>query len=48
MTGFTCNKLQAPVVEALDSVIRRINHYPADKYNGDQLRCPLDSDLSCG
>ena len=23
---------QAPVVQTLDSAIRRINHYPADKY----------------
>ena len=39
---------QAPVVQTLDSAIHRINHYPADKYYGNQLRYPLDSDLSAG
>ena len=39
---------QAPVVQTLDSAIHRINHYPADKYYGNQLRYPLDSDLSSG
>ena len=39
---------QAPVVQRLDSAIHRINHYPADKYYGNQLRYPLDSDLSGG
>ena len=34
---------QAPVVQTLDSAIHRINHYPADKYYGNQLRYPLDS-----
>ena len=38
----------APVVQTLDSAIRRINHYPADKYYGNQLRYLLDSDLSAG
>ena len=38
----------APVVQSLDSAIHRINHYPADKHYGNQLRYPLDSDLSCG
>ena len=37
-----------PVVQMLDSAIHRINHYPADKYYGNQLRYPLDSDLSGG
>ena len=41
-------KLQAPVVQTLDSAIHRINNYPADKYYGNQLRYPLDSDLSGG
>ena len=36
----------APVVQTLDSTIHRINHYPADKYYGNQLRYLLDSDLS--
>ena len=39
---------QALVVQTLDSAIHRINHYPADKYYGNQLRYPLDSDLSGG
>ena len=39
---------QAPVVQTLDSVIHRTNHYPADKYHGNQLRHLLDSDLSGG
>ena len=38
----------APVVQTLDSVIHRINHYPADKYQGNQLCYPLDRLLSCG
>ena len=42
------NTNQAPVVQTLDSAIQRINHYPADKYYGNQLRSPLDSDLSGG
>ena len=41
-------KQQAPVVQTLDSAIHRINHYPADKYYGNQLRYSLDSDLSGG
>ena len=39
---------RAPVVQTLDSAIHRINHYPAEKYNRNQLRYPLDSDLSSG
>ena len=38
----------APVVQTLDSAIHRINHYPVDNYYGNQLRYPLDSDLSGG
>ena len=41
-------QLQALVVQKLDSAIHRINHYPTDKYYGNQLRHPLDSDLSRG
>ena len=51
----TCHKImtnhgvyQAMVVQTLDSTIHRINHYPADKYYANQLRYPLDSDLSGG
>ena len=36
----------APVVQKLDSTIHRINHYPVDKYQGIQLRYPVDRDLS--
>ena len=39
---------QAPVVQKLDNAIHRINRYPEDKYNENQLRCPLDSNLSSG
>ena len=39
---------QALVLQTLDSSIYRINHYPADKYYGNQLRYPADSDLSGG
>ena len=45
---FAIFSLLAPVVQTLDSAIQRINHYPADKYEGNQLRSPLDSDLSGG
>ena len=44
----TNDKEQAPVVQTLDSAIHRINHYPAGKYYGNQLRYLLDSDLSAG
>ena len=44
----TSHKLLAPVVQTLDRAIHRINPYPVDKYYGNQLRCPLDSDLSGG
>ena len=39
---------QVAVVQKVDNVIHRINHYPADKYYGNQLRYPLDRDLSGG
>ena len=39
---------QAPVVQKQDSAIHRINHYPVDKYSGNQLRYPLDRHLSAG
>ena len=38
----------ALVVQTLDSAIHWINHYPAAKYYENQLRYPLDSDLSGG
>ena len=36
---------QGPVVEKMDNAIHRINHYPTDKYQGNQLRYSVDSDL---
>ena len=39
---------QAPVVQTLDTAIHRINHYPAEKYRGNQLSYPLDSYLCTG
>ena len=36
----------ATVVEKLDSAIHRINRYLEDKFYENQLRYPLDSDLS--
>ena len=38
----------APVVQKLDNAIHRISHYPEDKYYENQLRYPLDSNLSTG
>ena len=38
----------APVVRKLDSAIHWINRYPEDKYYNNQLRYPVDSDLSTG
>ena len=45
-----CNllKVMAPVVQTLDSAIRRINHYPVDSVLGFPNTYPLDSDLSGG
>ena len=31
------NTRQAPVVQKLDSAIHRVNHYPVDKYQENQL-----------
>ena len=36
------------VVQKMDSAIHRMNHYPVDKYQENQLRYPQDSDLSAG
>ena len=49
----TCNASvlsvpQAPVVQKLDNAIHRTNRYPEDKYYENQLRYPLDSNLSSG
>ena len=40
--------LLALVVQTMDSTINQINHYPLDKYLGNQLCYPLDRDLSIG
>ena len=48
MNDHVYGRVQAPVVQKLDSAIHQINHYPADTYYGKQLRYPLDSDLSAG
>ena len=37
---------QATVVQTLDSTMHWINHYPADKYWENQVRYPVDKDLS--
>ena len=37
---------QAPVVQTIDSAIRRINNYPLDNSIGFASVYPLDSDLS--
>ena len=39
---------QAPVVQTMDSAIRRINHYPLDNSIDFASVYPLDSDLSGG
>ena len=49
----TCNASvlslpQAPVVQKLDNAIHRTNRYPEDKYYENQMRYPLDSNLSSG
>ena len=41
-------RVQASVVQKLDSAIRRINHYPLDNSIGFASVYPLDSDLSAG
>ena len=43
-SAFTIN--QAPVVQTVDSAIRRINRYPLDSAIGFPNTYPLDSDLS--
>ena len=45
---FQVPAMQATDVQTLDRAIQQINHYPADKYYGNQLCYPLDSDLSGG
>ena len=44
----TNTKDQAPVVQALDSAIHWINHYPLDNSIGFASVYPLDSNLSGG
>ena len=43
-----CLDILAPVVQKLDSAIHQINHYPVEKCLGNQLRYPLDRQLSGG
>ena len=38
--------IQVQVFQKMDSVIHQMNHYLVDKYLGNQLRYPLDRDLS--
>ena len=40
--------MDTPVVQKLNSAINRINLYPVDKYLGNQLRYPVNRDLSSG
>ena len=42
------NQEQAPVVQTLDNAMYWINLYLADRYWENQLRFPLESDLSRG
>ena len=42
------NRGLAPVVQKMDSVIYRINHYPLESAIGFAVTYPLDSDLSVG
>ena len=46
-SGLLRNGPHAPV-QRMDSAIRRINYYPVDKSLRDQLRYPMDSNLSRG
>ena len=44
-----CNRKHlAPVVQASDSSIHQINHYPVDSVIDFRSTYPLDSDLSSG
>ena len=36
-------KYQVPIVQTVDKALHRINHYPADTFQGNRLRCPVDS-----
>lgn len=35
-----------PIVQTLDSAIHQIDHYPIDKYSGNQLHFPMNKNLS--
>ena len=48
LIGARVLKVQAPVVEKVNSAIHRINHYPVDSTVGFAYAYPLDSDLSGG
>ena len=47
-SGYNIAVQQVLVVQKLDSAIHWINPYPEDKYYENQLRYPLDSNLSSG
>ena len=42
------NVVQTSVVQKMDSTIQWINLYPVDEYEENQLRYPMDRDLSEG
>jgi len=42
------NVVQTSVVQKMDSTIQWINLYPVDEYEENQLRYPVDRDLSDG
>ena len=48
LTLYTTPKLQALVVQKMDSAIHQINHYPVDNAINFRNTYPLDSDLSGG
>ena len=47
-SGLSRNGPQAPVVQKMDSAIRRINRYPLDSAIGFAITYPLDSNESVG
>ena len=48
MIGYLASKDLTPVVQTMDSAIRRINHYLLDNSIGFASVSPVDSDLSSG
>ena len=47
-SGGYATRPQAPVVQTMDSAIRRINHYPLENSIGFASIYLLDNDLSTG